>query len=124
MFSEYNYSGKHMICDFKEIKNIHLLNNSEELNKRLKLVCEKYCFTILQESCHNFMPIGCTILFLLSESHISIHTFPEKNHIAFDIYTCRQYEDNLVYEEIFQYFISELDASLDSQCRIIDRDFS
>jgi S-adenosylmethionine decarboxylase len=123
MFSEYNYSGKHMICDFKEIKNIDLLNNSEELKKILKLICKKYCFTILQESCYNFMPIGCTILFLLSESHISIHTFPEKNHIAFDIYTCRQYKDNLVYEEIFKYFISELNASLDSQCRIIDREF-
>ena len=32
MFNEYKSAGKHMICDFKEIKNIDLLNNCEELN--------------------------------------------------------------------------------------------
>jgi S-adenosylmethionine/arginine decarboxylase-like enzyme len=38
---------------------------------------------------------------MLSESHISIHTFPEKRYLAFDIYTCRHYEDDAVYMEIY-----------------------
>lgn len=35
-----------------------------------------------------FHPQGVTVLALLSESHISIHTWPEKGTAAIDIYTC------------------------------------
>lgn len=124
MFNEHKSAGKHMICDFKEIKNIDLLNNSEELNFLLKKICIENEFQILNENIHIFKPIGCSILYLLSESHLSIHTFPEKNHISFDIYTCRQYVDNKVYEDIFKKLINHLDASeKNSFCQIIDRFF-
>ena len=124
MFKEYESSGKHMICDFKGIKNIALLNNMEQLNTMLKQICIDNEFQILNEVQYKFEPIGCSILFLLSESHLSIHTFPEKNHMSIDIYTCRQYKDNAVYNEIFQYLINILDASgNDSTRRIVDRYF-
>jgi S-adenosylmethionine decarboxylase len=35
-----------------------------------------------------FDPNGCTILILLSESHLSIHTYPEEEFAAIDCYTC------------------------------------
>ena len=111
MFEEYESSGKHMICDFKGIQNTELLNNSSELNNMLKDICKKYDFQILNEVQHIFEPIGCSILFLLSESHLSIHTFPEKNHMSFDIYTCRQYKDNSAYNEIYGFLVSQLNAS-------------
>jgi S-adenosylmethionine/arginine decarboxylase-like enzyme len=79
--------------------DIDLLNNSGELNNILKQICIENDFQILNENIHTFHPIGCSILYLLSESHLSIHTFPEKNHISFDIFTCRQYFDNKVYIE-------------------------
>ena len=113
-----------MICDFKCIKNEVLLNNMEKLNTMLKQICNDNEFQILHEVQYKFEPIGCSILFLLSESHLSIHTFPEKKHMSFDIYTCRQYKDNTVYNEIYQYLINILDASgNDSARRIIDRYF-
>ena len=124
MFKEYESSGKHMICDFKGIKNVGLLNNMDQLNAMLKQICIDNEFQILNEVQYKFEPIGCSILFLLSESHLSIHTFPEKNHMSFDIYTCRQYKDNAVYNEIYQYLINILDASgNDSTRRIVDRYF-
>ena len=124
MFNEYESSGKHMICDFKGIKNNELLNNVEQLNLVLKQICVDNEFQILSEVQHKFEPIGCSILFLLSESHLSIHTFPEKNHMSFDIYTCRQYNDNVVYNEIYQKLINILDASsINSSIKIIDRYF-
>jgi len=124
MFKNRISSGKHMICDICDIKNNKLLNNAELLKNLLKNICIKYNFEILEELSYSFTPEGCTILLLLSESHISIHTFPEKNHISFDIYTCRQYENNNEYDEIFYYLIYSLEASLTSKCRIIDRNFS
>lgn len=123
MFTDYESSGKHMICDFKEIKNLNLLNNFNDINKFLKEICAKYDFQILNETQHIFDPIGYSIIFLLSESHLSIHTFPEKNHMSFDIYTCRQYQDNTVYNEIFTLLINKLEASKESKSTIIDRYF-
>jgi hypothetical protein len=35
-----------------------------------------------------FQPQGVTLLALLSESHSSIHTWPELGYAAIDLYTC------------------------------------
>ena len=87
----------------------------------LKLVAK---FDILKEVSYQFDPIGCSILFLLSESHISIHSFPEKNHMSFDIYTCREYDNNCAYNKIYNNIIEFLDAdSNESTFNIIDRYF-
>jgi S-adenosylmethionine decarboxylase proenzyme len=123
MFENYDSSGKHMICDFKGIENLELLNNITKLKSLMREICKKNDFTILNEIDHPFVPIGCSILFLLSESHLSIHTFPEKKHMSFDIYTCRQYDDNTVYNDIYNFLLDKLNCSLDSTCRIIDRYF-
>lgn len=123
MFSDYISSGKHMICDFKGITNYKLLNNCIELNNMLEKICDKYNFQILGKKEHIFDPIGCSIIFLLSESHISIHTFPEKNHMSFDIYTCRQYKNNDEYLEIYNILTNELQSSSDSKYTIINRYF-
>ena len=123
MFKNRLSSGKHMICDICDIKNIELLNNKELLKELLKNICNKYHFEILGEVDYSFEPHGCTILLLLSESHISIHTFPEKNHISFDIYTCREYNSNNEYNEIYNFLIYSLHASPNSECKIIGRNF-
>jgi S-adenosylmethionine decarboxylase proenzyme len=116
------YSGKHMICDIKEIKNHELMSNIDEIKKRLDYICAVYSYTVLHKVEHQFDPHGITILYLLSESHISIHTFPEKNYLALDIYTCRQYDDNTVYNEIYDYIVKEFDA-LSEIPIIIERTF-
>jgi len=123
MFYEKNTSGKHMICDFKEIANIELLNDCFSLKNMLFDICEKHNFQVLNIVSHNFEPIGCSILILLSESHISIHTFPEKLYLAFDIYTCREYSNNDCYNEIYDNIKKLLQASNESECKIIDRYF-
>jgi S-adenosylmethionine decarboxylase proenzyme len=117
------YSGKHMICDIKGIKNLTLLGNMAEIQKLLDNICDKYEYVVLNKVVHQFDPIGITVLYLLSESHISIHTFPEKNYLAFDIYTCRQYDDNTVYNQIYEYIITEFDAIREIPI-IIERKFT
>jgi S-adenosylmethionine decarboxylase len=123
MFSESHSSGKHMICDIRDITNTPLLNDVEELKKMLKQICKKYDYSILGELNHTFTPQGCTILYLLSESHLSIHTFPEKKYLAFDLYTCRQYEDDSDYIKIYESLIHQLEASSESSYTILNRTF-
>jgi S-adenosylmethionine decarboxylase len=109
MFQESLTAGKHMICDFKNIVNEDLLNNPEKLNEILKFICTYYQFQILEKTQKKFTPEGYTILYLLSESHISVHTFPERNFLSFDIYTCRNYKDNSEYFEIFDCLLDHLE---------------
>ena len=42
----------------------------------------------LKVAVHKFLPQGITGMVLLAESHISIHTWPELNYMAIDIFTC------------------------------------
>ena len=44
--------------------------------------------TVLKTISHKFNPQGVTAICMLSESHISIHTWPEEGKAACDIYTC------------------------------------
>ena len=44
--------------------------------------------TVIQTISKKFEPQGVTVLCLLSESHISIHTWPEEGKAAVDVYTC------------------------------------
>lgn len=94
-------TGKHMICDLTNIRNSLHLESIGKMHELLEDICQQYDFTILTRSAYQFEPQGITVLYMLSESHISIHTFPEKRYLAFDIYTCRDYDDDTVYEAIY-----------------------
>jgi S-adenosylmethionine decarboxylase len=124
MFQHNLSAGKHMICDLKNIKNTDLLNNPENLNKMLQFICDFYQFQVIDNIKKIFQPQGCTILYLLSESHLSIHTFPERDFISFDLYTCREYKDNKEYLEIYDCLVYYLQADPNtSSYQIIDRFF-
>lgn len=114
-------SGKHLICELKDVKNETLMNSLDGIKSLLDEICEKYKFSILGKMEHQFQPIGITLLYLLSESHISVHTFPEKGYIAMDIYTCREYENNDIYREIYEYLVNRFDADKNIQPIIVDR---
>lgn len=45
-------------------------------------------FHIRQETHEFFYPYGFTALFLLSESHLAIHTFPEENKTYIELSSC------------------------------------
>jgi len=115
-------SGKHLICDIKEIKNLSLVENLPELTRLIEEICDKYNYTILNRAVHRFQPQGITILYMLSESHIALHTFPENRYVSMDIYTCRCYEDNTIYNELHSMLIQKFDALYEPPV-IIDRKY-
>jgi S-adenosylmethionine decarboxylase proenzyme len=111
MFSQSKISGKHLIADITNIGNIELLHDINKVKQLLDKICHHYGYTILAKNQHEFEPFGFTILYLLSESHLSIHTFPEKKYFAFDIYTCRENESNSTYENIYKMLLMEFSAT-------------
>jgi S-adenosylmethionine decarboxylase len=98
------------------------MGDLEQLKTLMNNICSQNNYSILQTSEQRFEPQGFSILYLLSESHMSIHTFPEKNYIAFDLYTCRTYANNEIYNTIYNDLIHIFDADMDAPI-IIDRCF-
>ena len=119
MFAQSKISGKHLIADIKEIKNTLLLNDIKRVKALLDIICSDYNYTVLNKSEYQFKPYGFTIVYLLSESHLSIHTFPERNYFAFDLYTCRDTETNDTYVEIYNTLINAFNAT--GNYNIMDR---
>ena len=64
------------------------LNNEKFLSEMLEREVIEGKMTLLNLITHKFEPHGITAVALLSESHISIHTWPEDSSCAVDVYTC------------------------------------
>ena len=54
----------------------------------IKKTASEANFHVVGESFKQFEPFGVTGVLILSESHFSIHTWPEKETVAVDIFTC------------------------------------
>lgn len=83
--------GIHILLDFHEC-DFDQINNLEELRSILLNAAKEADMTVLKESFHKFEPQGVTGLLLVAESHISIHTWPENNSAAADIFCCASKE--------------------------------
>lgn len=84
-----NDLGFHYILDVV-LKDSKILSEPVLLMSIFKNAIEKQHFNILKEDYYKFYSEGggVTGFFILSESHLSFHTYPENNYISIDIYTC------------------------------------
>ena len=82
-----NVLGLHLLLELKEC-NPHLLDNLDHVRDALVRAAEGVGAHIVGESFHQFTPQGVTGILSIAESHISIHTWPEYNYAAADIFTC------------------------------------
>jgi len=83
-FSTY---GRHVTMDLREV-SFDKLNDAEYLKEVLVEAATRSGATIVGESFIRFNPQGVTGVLVLSESHLSIHTYPEEGFAAIDCYTC------------------------------------
>ena len=81
--------GVHCIVDMCEC-DIRFLNNLEYLERVVEEAARQCRSQLLQLTSQSFEPQGVTILGLLAESHISIHTWPELRYAAMDVFTCHR----------------------------------
>ncbi|GIP45520.1 S-adenosylmethionine decarboxylase proenzyme 2 [Paenibacillus sp. J45TS6] len=89
---EYSTFGRHVAVDTWGV-DFDLLNNEEFLQAQLIDAAEACGATVLSVQSKQFEPQGATVLVLLSESHLSIHTYPERGFAAIDCYTCGETVD-------------------------------
>ncbi len=64
------------------------LNSVADVERTMRAAAEAAQATVVQSSFHKFGPHGVSGVLVLAESHLSVHTWPERNYAATDIYTC------------------------------------
>lgn len=82
--------GKHCIITIEDIENNSILYNVEDIKPILDKVVSDCKLNVINEAGHQFQPFGVTYVYVLSESHLSIHTYPENSSAYMDIFCCSQ----------------------------------
>lgn len=105
------FAGNHLLIDFWDAQN---LNELEQIDDILRRAAETAGATILHGHFHHFTPNGgVSGVLVLAESHISIHTWPEHNFAAVDVFMCGACDPNRsipVMQELFQAGRVEIDS--------------
>ncbi len=111
----HEFYGRHFVASYKEC-DVNALTDISALMKVLTDAVNSSGATILQQAHETFPGNGMTAFFVLSESHASIHTYPEHNACFVDLFTCGH---NCSYEKFDEILRTYLKASIvDKQVHI------
>ncbi len=80
------FAGTHLILDLWEAER---LDDAAYMEEVLRRCVEAAGATLLHIHLHRFSPNGgISGVAVLAESHISVHTWPERSYAAFDVFMC------------------------------------
>ncbi len=82
--------GQHLIAEAWGCSHA-LLNSPEELEKAVRKAVSAGKATLINITTHAFAPHGVTSCAVLSESHFSVHTWPEYGYAAIDVFFCGEH---------------------------------
>ena len=99
--------GHHYMIDIMNV-DINILNNLEKIKEIMESAIKIGKMTIVGSDVHKFQPRGFTGFYMLAESHLSFHTWPEKNLISIDLYSCGS--DNKTYNSAM-YIVNQFGSS-------------
>jgi S-adenosylmethionine decarboxylase len=99
------YAGTHLILDLWQAKNLSCLETVEAALTEASIEAGA---TILHTHLHHFTPNGgISGVIVLAESHISIHTWPERKFAALDIFMCGEANPHRAIPVLKKYFEPE-----------------
>ena len=109
------FKGKHYVASFYDCKNIEDTNFIKSvIHTALTLA---HC-TIVGYTDYTFDNNGFTAVFLLSESHCSVHSYPENQSLFIDLFTCGEKADTQCFHQV----LVELFETTNYQFQILHRD--
>ncbi len=89
------FLGRHVLAEFFGC-NANILNNVSLIEAQMKEAAVACGATIVESCFHLFNPFGVSGVVVISESHLTIHTWPEVGYAAVDLFTCGESCDPLV----------------------------
>lgn len=86
--------GRHVIselwgCDFEK------LNNLVRVEQIFVEAALRSGAEVREVAFHKFAPQGISGVVIISESHLTIHSFPEHGYASIDVYTCGELDPNV-----------------------------
>ncbi len=95
--------GRHVLADMYGVAPA-LLEDGDTLCASLCTALRAAGFRILDTSTHQFpgRHAGATAVVLLTESHAAVHTYPEHQYLALDIFSCGPHDPEQVIELLQQ----------------------
>ena len=97
--------GQHLLIDLYDASN---LTDIDHIRDALKQAAEMCGATVLDINLHSFGENqGVTGVAMLAESHISIHTWPECQFAAIDIFMCGRCQPQLAVDYLKNAFLTE-----------------
>lgn len=96
------FAGTHLILDLWDGER---LDDQDHIEATLRRIVEKAKATLLHIHLHRFTPNGgISGVAVLAESHISVHTWPERSYAAFDVFMCGDAVPHVAIEELREAF--------------------
>ncbi|WP_342626395.1 MULTISPECIES: adenosylmethionine decarboxylase [unclassified Prochlorococcus] len=111
--------GRHCILELYQCDPCKL-NDEPYIRTTLSSASKVAGAKLLNMITHRFQPQGITGLALLAESHISIHTWPESQYAAIDVFTCGH---KMLPEKACEFLSREFDSTTHS-LKSFDRETS
>jgi S-adenosylmethionine decarboxylase len=99
--------GRHLLLELYDCSS-EVLNNVESVKVAMVEAAKRAEATIIDVVFHEFNPFGISGVVVISESHLSIHTWPEHRYAAVDIFSCG---DTLKPAEAANYLVEQFGAS-------------
>jgi S-adenosylmethionine decarboxylase proenzyme len=81
--------GVHLIANVYDV-NVSFLEKMDANLSCLENIVNKLDLHVVSKTGFQFEPVGYTYAFVLSESHFTIHTYPEYNSCYIDIFCCNK----------------------------------
>lgn len=80
------FAGTHLLLDLYDASHLDNIAHIEQSMRDMVTACGA---TLLHIHLHHFTPSGgVSGVAVLAESHISVHTWPERDYAAFDVFMC------------------------------------
>lgn len=85
--NDFDFRGTHVIADITGIDPA-AVRDDQAILRGMSEGLARSGATLCGLQVRQFEPAGLTVVYLLSESHASVHTYPERNALFFDAFTC------------------------------------
>jgi S-adenosylmethionine decarboxylase len=100
----HEFRGKHLVADYLDC-DLEALSDEYALMKVMLEAVKKCGAQVLNQSYFIFPGHGLTMTILLSESHASIHTYPEHGKCFVDLFTCGDKCNNHIFNEALKEYL-------------------
>jgi S-adenosylmethionine decarboxylase len=107
--------GVHVLINGYNVPSVNQLDYLAQGQPILDNIVRNLQLTVVNETGHQFTPTGYSYAYVLSESHFTIHTYPEHRSFYIDIFCCNSefnpmravqlicqafHTDNIIYQVI------------------------